>query len=315
VSLIDRVLGDPIVQEAPPVLIDIGASGELHPKWRKIAQYAICIAFEPDEREAVHLQHSSNQFQRLHVYPSAVSESSAEEAPFYLTRSPYCSSALQPDLDALGDYAFAPLFEVERSVMISTVDLPSILAEVGVERVDWFKVDSQGTDLRLFRSLGEQALSTVLVAEFEPGIIDAYKGEDKLVELMRFMDARGFWVSSMYVQGSPRVNSALIRNQLGQRFHSHLASVLQPAPGWAEIEYLSDFKSARLGKREFLLGFVFAWIRGHHGFALELAVRGKNRFGQTPFAELEAAALGRIRRSFARLPLTFIQSLARRVTR
>jgi FkbM family methyltransferase len=312
VSLIERVLRDPVVQEAPPVLVDIGASGELHPKWRTIAQYATCIAFEPDEREAGHLRHSPNRFRRLHVYPSAVAERAADEAPFYLTSSPYCSSRLQPDLNALSDYAFAPLFEVQRSVMIRTVDLLSVLAQLGLERVDWFKVDSQGTDLRLFSSLGDQTLATVLVAEFEPGIIDAYKGEDKLVDLMRFMDERGFWASSMRVQGSPRVNSKLIRDRLAKRFHAHLSAALQPAPGWAEIEYFNDFKSERLGKREFLLGFVFAYIRGHYGFALELAVRGKDRFGGTPFAELEATALNRIRRSFARLPLTFARSLAGR---
>lgn len=311
-GLIQRLLRHPALQEKPPVLVDIGASGGVSRKWRPLAPFSICVAFEPDRREAAQLKRSSTPFLSFHAYAAAVSEGAERETVFHLTSSPFCSSRLRPDEAALADYAFAPLFKVERTITLPTTDLPSVLSQLGLERVDWFKVDSQGTDLRLFESLGPRILEKVIVAEFEPGIIDAYTGEDKLVDLMRFMDERGFWASSMRVQGSPRVNSKLIRDRLAKRFHSHLSAALQPAPGWAEIEYFNDFKSERLGKREFLLGFVFAYIRGHYGFALELAVRGKDRFGGTPFAELEATALNRIRRSFARLPLTLARSLAGR---
>ena len=68
-------------------------------------------------------------------------------------------------------------------VELPALDIPSVLAELGLERVDWLKGDSQGTDLRLFRSLGDLA-SSVLVAEFEPGIIDAYEGEDKFADVL-----------------------------------------------------------------------------------------------------------------------------------
>jgi len=35
----------------PPVLVDIGASGFLHRKWKSIAKYSICIAFDADDRD------------------------------------------------------------------------------------------------------------------------------------------------------------------------------------------------------------------------------------------------------------------------
>jgi FkbM family methyltransferase len=312
VGIVDRILRLPELQEAPPVLLDIGASSELHPKWRPIARYSICVAFEPDEREAAHLVRGSSRFRHLHAYPAAAAaERDQEEARFYLTTSPFCSSRLRPDDAALADYAFAPLFEVERAISVRATDLPSVLRELGLGRIDWFKVDSQGTDLRLFQSLGDRILEKVLVAEFEPGIIDAYQGEDKLADLIQFMDARGFWASELRVQGSPRVRSDLIRARVGRRMQAYLLAALRPAPGWAEAEYFNDFKRDDLYERDFLLGYAFAFLRSHYGFALELAVRGGERFGGSLFIELEAIALRRIRRGLLRVPALLLRNAAR----
>jgi len=48
----------------------------------------------------------------------------------------------------------------------------------------------------------------ILVADFEPGIIDAYEGEDKLHQLMAYMDKDPFWVSSMEIKGTKRILSS-----------------------------------------------------------------------------------------------------------
>ena len=127
-------------------------------------------------------------YRRLHVFPAAAVPDDTAEADFHLTRSPYCSSLLRPDAAALGDWDFARLFDVERTVRVPCVSLAKALREAGVTRVDWFKTDSQGTDLRLFQSLGEAICRRVLAVEFEPGIIDAYEGEDKLSAVLAAMD-------------------------------------------------------------------------------------------------------------------------------
>jgi hypothetical protein len=230
-----------------------------------------------------------------------------------LTTSPFCSSRLAPRLDSLGRYAFAQLFEIERTVELRALGLSAALADLGLERVDWIKIDSQGTDLRLFRSLTDDLARRVLVAEFEPGIIDAYEAEDLLADVLVEMRGRGFWVSEMRVRGSTRIDSTLARRLLGSRARDYLDASHKTAPGWAEIEYFNDFVDAdAFGKRELLLGCVFAFLRGHNAFALELAVRGRERFG-APFEELERTALRRIKASFARLPLTAARRLSRRL--
>jgi hypothetical protein len=314
VSVVDRILRLPELEEAPPVLVDVGAAQGIHPPWRRIAKYSVCVAFEADERELSSVTSEAAGFRRLTTYNAIAAERSSPAEPFHLTASPFCSSRLAPRLDALGRYAFAPLFEVERTVEPRALGLSAALADLGLERVDWIKIDSQGTDLRLFRSLPYDLARTVLVAEFEPGIIDAYEDEDLLADLLLEMRGGGFWVSEMTVRGSTRIDSTLAQRMLGPRASGYLDASHKTAPGWAEIEYFNDFDDEdSLGKRELLLGCAFAFLRGHNAFALELATKGRERFG-TPFEELERTALRRIRAGFVRLPLAVAASrLSRRL--
>jgi FkbM family methyltransferase len=301
VSLLDRILNVDELREAPPVLVDVGASGRVHPKWRRIAKHSVCVAFEPDERELSQTT-GSGSFKALHVFNRAVSEDVQGKTRFHLTASPFCSSRLAPDRAGVRPYAFARLFEVERVVELETIDLATALDRLELNRVDWFKCDSQGTDLRLLRSLGEERLSQLLVAELEPGIIDAYEGEDKLSDVMRFMVTMNFWMSDLSVQGSQRIDAELAAGELTPVERRFLRVATKQAPGWGEVEYFNDFTDESLGKREFLLGYVFAVIRGHDAFALELAVRGKHRFRDARFDELKRAARRRIRLRLAKLP-------------
>lgn len=312
--LVDRILRLSELDAAPPVLVDVGAAQGIYPKWRAIAKYSVCVAFEADERELDSVTSEAAGFRRLTTFNRIAAERSSPAEPFHLTASPFCSSRLAPRLDSLSRYAFAPLFQVERTVELPALDLPSALAQLGVERVDWLKIDSQGTDLRLFRSLGDELAAKLLVVEFEPGIIDAYEGEDTLAEILADMGARGFWVSDLKVRGSTRIDSELARRALGTRASAYLDASHKTAPGWAEIEYFNDFADDdAFGKRELLLGCAFAFLRGHNAFALELATRGRERFGP-PFEELERTALRRIRAGFARLPVAVAASrLSRRL--
>lgn len=286
-TLFDAILSRPEFQAQPPLLVDIGASGSLPAVWRPIARHCVCLAFDPDEREMSHADKPSG-FKRLIVVPKALTEKRATSLSFVLTESPYCSSLLEPDDRALADWSFAPLFKVVGRRRFKAARLPELLKELKLGAVDWFKTDSQGTDLRLFKSLSPAAQRRVLVAEFEPGILDAYRGEDKLWQVMAHMEKLPFWVSSLQPRGPQRIPAALIGapQGLGKRAVQGLA----PAVGWAEIHYFNDAKGPGLGLRECLLAWVFASLKGQHGFALSLALRGSVRFKDPLFGRLAAAS-------------------------
>ena len=275
----------PSLLSSPPVLVDIGASGTIHKKWNPIAKYAICIAFDADSRDFEICESEDKGWRKLYSMNRLVASEAAEEMDFYLTHSPHCSSSLAPDQKALEPWAFSPLFEVDKVVKLPAVDLHSVLEKIGITYIDWYKTDSQGTDLRIFDALPKSIIRKIISADFEPGIIDAYMGEDKLHQLMAYMDKQPFWVSSMKIKGSQRIDQDDLQNlnYLKRRF---ISSFLKTAPGWCEISYINKLSDKEMTCREYLLGWVFATMKGEHGFAIQAAKDGAIKFEEPLFNEL-----------------------------
>ncbi|HEY8360764.1 MAG TPA: hypothetical protein VIL30_25180 [Ramlibacter sp.] len=308
-ALLPRIFGHPALRDQPPVLVDVGASGALPPQWKAIAPYAVAVAFDADTRDFAVSESTNAGYRKLYSVNRLLAARGAEALDFYLARSPHCSSSLRPDGAALAPWAFSPLFEVEKVVRMPASSLPEALAAVGISQVDWYKTDSQGTDLRIFDALAAGTIAQVLVAEFEPGIIDAYVGEDKLHALMAYMDRKPFWVTGMNIKGSHRIAKEDLA-QLGEVQRRDLGSFLKTAPGWCEIAYINTFAGPGLGLREHLLGWVFASIKGEHGFALHVAQRGRREFGDVLFEQLAEASRKSLARGYLKVAGTAFRRLA-----
>jgi hypothetical protein len=293
-NIIDKILTQQELLDKPPILIDIGASGFVNDKWKKIAKYSVCIAFDADNREMSYIVDESSKYKKMYIYNCIVTNFDTQKTNFYLTQSPYCSSILQPDYESLQNYEFADLFKVEKTIELSSKELKKILNELKINYIDWFKTDSQGTDLRLFVNLGGDIINNVLVAEFEPGILDSYKGEDKLYSLMEYMDNHNFWMSDILIKGNQRINHDLYNQTFNQLEKKLINDFLKISPGWAEVSYLNKCNE-EMTKRDLLLAWIFSIIEKQYGFALEVAIQGENRFHDLIFEELKIYTLNQLK--------------------
>jgi hypothetical protein len=292
VSLYERIFEHPALREAPPVLVDVGASYNLHPAWRRLAPYAIGVGFEPDRRGVTAMRASAKRFKHWISCDRIVVPGMEDSSPFYLTKSSYCSSTLQPDIAALSDWTFAELFEVKETQALPATQLAVVLKSHGLVHLDWLKCDTQGTDLRIFLSLPPDIRRRVLTVEFEPGLIDAYHGEDKLLTVLAAMEHEPFWLAQMEMQGVPRGRRANLRKRLGPAWTKAYLNFGPVAPGWANLSYLHRMTGEDMqGVREYLLAWVFATELNQPAFALELAESGMERFNDSIFSELAAASV------------------------
>ncbi|MGB5892820.1 MAG: FkbM family methyltransferase [Ignavibacteriaceae bacterium] len=311
--MIKEIFLRPELQQQPPILIDIGASGSLHPKWRKIAKYSWCIAFDADQRDFQFVESEKGNFKKLFVYNCIVSDVEAEVSRFYLTKSPYCSSLLEPNNEKLEPYVNSQLFEVEKEISLKTLSLNTVLNDLGIDRIDWFKTDSQGIDLRLFKSLSNEIQKQILVAEFEPGIIDAYKGEDKLYQILEYFQLQNYWLSDIDIKGVPRISYDLLKKYFSSDFTFKLArESMQKTPCWAEMTFFSELNNEdTFGIREYLLAWVFATIEKKHSFALVVAKKGIERFKEIIFEEMEKKSIKFMKRDI--LKLKFLPSVIAKI--
>ena len=287
-NIIHKILSEPELKEKPPVLIDIGASEHLHNKWKRISEYSVCLAFDADERDFQFIEKEQSKFKKLLVYNCIAFDKDQNKADFFLTKSPYCSSVLEPDTARLKPYIHSQLFEVENKIELNAIHIQKALDNAKLDYVDWFKSDSQGIDLRLFKSLDDKIKDKVIVAEFEPGIIDAYINEDKFSTVLKELNETGFWLSDIEIKGVARLSKESFDSEFkGKLFKKLMKESLKKAPGWGEMTFINSFENSVLDKREYFLGWLFNSLEGHHSFAFELAAGGLEKFNYQLFNELK----------------------------
>lgn len=295
-NLFKKIFEHDALKNRPPVFVDIGASGDLYGPWKDIAPYAVCLAFDPDKREIAHITKGQSPYRELRVRNTIVVPDNRTETDFYLTHSPFCSSTLPPETEKLKDWAFASLFNVEKKTKFKAENLKTALAESGLNRIDWFKADTQGTDLSIWKSVPPELAKNVLVVDLEPGLIDAYRGEDKAWQVLEYMEKQDFWLVSMKVQPVKRLSRKLADSLSGEDKPA-VERASADAAGWTEMSYLR-MPRPDFGIREYLLLCVFALLKHQYGFALEVARAGAHSSGDALFSEIETAVLAEARRRY-----------------
>ncbi len=283
-----------------PVLIDIGASGKPPEIWDDIKIYSRYIGFDPDSRDIP--DSSSLGYWKADIIDKAVIPGEEEAVNIFLTKSPYCSSILPPDLDSLGHYAWHDLFTVMEKTKVPAISLPMVLNQIGLDRIDWFKTDSQGIDLRLFLSIPELVRDHILAVDIEPGLMPAYHGEDFFNQAHESLITQGFWLSDLTIGGCPRIHqnsiNKIIHTKKTDAWMSCLGA-LPSSPYCCEARYLRSIEwleSHNSDGRDYLLLCVFALIDGKIGYALDVVDAYKHKTNDSNIDVLENILLQIIRK-------------------
>lgn len=273
-----------------PVLIDVGASGAPPPVWKPIAPLSIYVGFDPDLRD-LHEPTATPYRKAIIVNKAVASQSDSAQVQFYLTESPYCSSTLLPDSASLSEYLFADLFRVKEQVSAPAITLNQVIEQLGLSSIDWLKIDTQGTDLRIFTSLSDKLRAGVLAVDAEPGLIDAYQGEDLFIDLHRRMTTEGFWLSNLNVEAAVRMRPETLKHIPGissETDKNLLARALKRSPAWCEARYLRRLDSlTQSDTRAYILLWAFALLDHQLGFAWDVLTAYERIFG----ADTQAQAM------------------------
>lgn len=298
-TIAKQILSRKEFQNKPPVLVDVGASGEIHAKWKEIAPYSICIAFDADDRKFDISEEDNQGFKKLYKFNCIVSDQESEKLDFYLTKSPYCSSTLIPDADSVKDYIFSPFFELDKTIQLNNISISSALKKLSIHHIDWLKTDSQGIDLRIFKNLEEDIQESTLAIDFEPGLAKTYNNEDSASDILSYMSDKNFWLSEYEVQKVIRGHYDTYENLFSSFIQKKLAKVtLKKAPLWVEISYLNNLDKKDIAIRDYLLGLLFTVINKEYVVALELSRKGQQLFNDPIFREIEADIYAKIKKNF-----------------
>lgn len=180
-SIIQKILNHKSFKNKPPILFHLGASGSLHPAFLKLKNYSVIVGVDGDERDFVNKKNSKS------IKISQIISDKKGKKNFYLTKSPHCSSLLKPKLSELNQWAFKNKFLISRILKVNTTTLNQLFSSLKINYIDYYISDSQGVDLRIFRSLKKKIQKNITAVEFEPGLKDFYEKEDRIYDILKYM--------------------------------------------------------------------------------------------------------------------------------
>lgn len=168
-------------------LIDIGAAGDIEPRWKCIEPNLSYVGFEPDERSRANLIKKHNLCASHQIFPFALGSKYNEAIPLNLCRNSQVSSTYTPNNEFLGLFPDSSRFDV-----ISTSNLISRrLDDLGLTEFDFLKIDTQGSELDILKG-ATSSLRSVLGLEIEVEFMELYKKQPLFGEVVKFLNSQGF---------------------------------------------------------------------------------------------------------------------------
>ncbi len=264
-------------------LVDIGASLEPFRAFRPLLGRATYVGFDPDLRE-MHTE-ASESGRRVIVNKAVVAEADRSTATFFLTRNPTASSTLRPAADEVAPYLHAYRYDVVGEAEVPATTLDGALASAGIDRLDWLKLDTQGTDLRLVESVGESLFATLMAVDAEPGLDEHYETEDTFGELHRAMTERGFWLADIDLTRAVRLRRSTFDDALGARSkfgrmrYEFTLKTSPTAVGPRYLRTLASLDKAGAGRDDYLRLWACAAFSGNNPYALDVIAECRERHG------------------------------------
>lgn len=253
-----------------PVLLDLGASGGTYQPFEAIKRQSRLIEVDPDDRDFS--GNASKGVDRIVVREAIISDKEQNLVDIHLTADPHCSSTLLPDVHKLKNYTYASLFEVQKSVSVPATSLDRLSLKLGFH-FDWMKIDTQGSELEILKSMQGPLLDQLLCCDAEISLYPHYIDAGAFSQFHDFMTKSGFQIANLVrVQSRLRMRpedlNAFTKNG------GHVAA-LKRWPTSLELRYIRSIShdSSLPPLPVFLKLWVIAYVTGNQAYCHFLACR------------------------------------------
>lgn len=180
-------------------IVDIGASNGVYSlKWAKKYPKGTVFAIEPLPASFNELKKRSRGIKNIECFQMAIDSENGHKK-FHISKY-HNSSSLLPFVEENTHKWKAPpnalgrqMFQYEDIIKVRTQRLDSFLTQHNIKTVDFLKIDTQGNDFNVIKSLGnriEDIKEVVLEVQIIP--YELYKGAPTKKEVVDYMTNHGF---------------------------------------------------------------------------------------------------------------------------
>jgi FkbM family methyltransferase len=179
-----------LLDDDPILIVDVGCRWGFAETWEQLGDRCRAIGFEPDEDECERLRNHYHDRPSVEIVPHALGAEPGS-ATLYITREPACSSIYQPIDDVVDRH---PRLEPQRQAtrqQIELVTLDNWCEQQDVDRVDFIKLDTQGSELDVLRG-APRTLERAIAVQTEVEFNRMYEGQPLFSDVDRFLRDHGF---------------------------------------------------------------------------------------------------------------------------
>ena len=167
-------------------LIDIGAAGNIEPRWKAIEPYLNYVGFEPDDRSRKMLLKQKNSCRSYTLYPYALWVNSGT-VKLNLCKKPQVSSVFSPNMKFINLFPDSERYNIVKQVEVRTKRLDSLQ----IKNTDFIKLDIQGAELSVLRG-SEATLESALGLEIEVSFLPSYNKQPLFGDIASLLSTKGF---------------------------------------------------------------------------------------------------------------------------
>lgn len=173
--------------------VDVGGANGFQPHWSRMYDNLHALIFEPGEESYKQLEITYRDkvlASDFILSQDALSETGGPRT-LYLTNVPTGSSLLRPNRDS-AFVANSSYFFPLREISVQTGTLTAALAKYNFPQPDIIKLDVQGLEYAIIKSMPQRLLQNICLYELEINLLDAYEGQTPFSEYLRFFDDLGY---------------------------------------------------------------------------------------------------------------------------
>jgi FkbM family methyltransferase len=163
-------------------LLDIGAAGDVEPRWKKIINFVNYIGFEPDGRSYQKLTQKNNNYFTIHNIGVWSYEGLID---INLCKTPQVSSFFQPNFKFLDLFPNKERFTVENNEKINVVTIDNTIKE----EADFIKIDIQGGELEVLKG-STVILESALGLELEVEFVEMYQNQPLFGDICKYLESK-----------------------------------------------------------------------------------------------------------------------------
>jgi FkbM family methyltransferase len=176
----------------PLVVVDIGCRWGFAERFLKADGRVRVYGFDPDRAECARLEaiYAERSPGSVTLVPLALAGQPGRRR-LHLTREPACSSLFEPDPALTSTHPSLDCARLVGTEEIEVVRLDDWAQDAGIGRIDYLKLDTQGSELEILQG-AERVLAGVRCLQVEVEFNPIYRGQPIFSDVDGYLRARGF---------------------------------------------------------------------------------------------------------------------------